>query len=87
MVDYLLAMGLILLILAGWIFVQQWARKFAAQHPEFGTTKEEGSGCGKGCGCSHNRCKKTSLDDIKPPPFKATETIAFNHRVITVIRK
>jgi len=65
MVDYLIAMGLILLILAGWIFVQQWSQKFAVQHPEFGPTKEEGGGCGKDCGCSHKQCKKTHSSVLK----------------------
>jgi len=58
MLDYLLATGLILLLLVGWILVQQGARKFAARHPEFGPAKEEGSGCGKSCSCSHGHCDK-----------------------------
>ncbi len=56
MLDYLLAMGLILLVLAGWILVQHGARRFAARHPEFGPAKEEGSGCGSCCSCSSGRC-------------------------------
>jgi len=51
MLDYLLAIVLILVILLGWILVQQGARRFAARHPEFGPAKEEGSGCGSGCSC------------------------------------
>ena len=58
MLDYLLATGLILLLLVGWILVQQGARKFAARHPEFGPAKEEGSGCGKSCSCSQGHCHK-----------------------------
>jgi len=34
--------------------VQRLARKFAANHPEFGKFREEGGGCGGGgkCNCS-----------------------------------
>jgi len=46
------AAGLILLLLLGWIAVQQAARRFAARHPEFGPAKEEGGGCGSSCSCS-----------------------------------
>ena len=56
MADYLLAMGLILLALLGWIKVQQLARDYAARHPEFGPAKEEGGGCGSGCSCSGGQC-------------------------------
>ncbi|MDJ0861283.1 MAG: chemotaxis protein [Gammaproteobacteria bacterium] len=52
MADYLLAVLVIGLVLAGWIGVQQLARSFAARHPEFGPAREEGSGCGSGCLCS-----------------------------------
>jgi hypothetical protein len=58
MLDYLLAMGLILLLLMGWILVQHSARNFAARHPEFGPAKEEGSGCGANCSCQHGQCSK-----------------------------
>ena len=60
MSDYLLDMGLatglILLALLGWVGVQQWARDYAARHPEFGSAKEEGGGCGSGCACSSGQC-------------------------------
>jgi hypothetical protein len=58
MLDYLLAAGLILLLLVGWILVQQAARNFAARHPEFGPAKEEGGGCGTSCACSNGRCTR-----------------------------
>ena len=58
MLDYLLATGLILVLLVSWILVQQGARKFAARHPEFGPAKEEGSGCGAGCGCTGGNCSR-----------------------------
>ena len=60
MADYLLAMGLILLALLGWIGVQQLARGFAARHPEFGPAKEEGGGCGSSCSCSGGQCSSKS---------------------------
>lgn len=62
MLDYLLAAGLILLLLLGWILVQQAARNYAARHPEFGPAKEEGSGCGKGCGCRNGLCTRKQHD-------------------------
>jgi len=58
MLDYLLAAALILLLLVGWILVQQAARNYATRHPEFGPAKEEGSGCGKGCTCNNGRCSR-----------------------------
>ena len=58
MLDYLLAAGLILLLLLGWILVQQAARNYAARHPEFGPAKEEGRGCGKGCVCDNGHCTR-----------------------------
>ena len=55
---YLLAMGVILLLMLGWLAVQQLARLYARQHPEFGPLREEGSGCGSSCGChGKSSCK------------------------------
>ena len=45
LVDFLIASVLILLLLAGWVGVQHWARRFAERHPEFGPAREEGGGC------------------------------------------
>lgn len=60
MIDqYLIAVGVILTAMAGWLVVQALARRFAARHPEFGPAREEGGGCGSGnCGsCSgHGEC-------------------------------
>ena len=50
MFEYLTAMAIILLLLLGWVTVQQLARAYAARHPEFGPAREEGGGCGAGCG-------------------------------------
>jgi hypothetical protein len=57
MVDFIIAVGLILLLLIGWIFIQQLSRHYAQQHPQFGPPREEGSGCGKSCLCSNGNCK------------------------------
>lgn len=54
---YLLAMLLILLMLLGWICVQQLARLYARRHPEFGPAREEGGGCGSSCGCHGGKCE------------------------------
>ncbi len=46
------AFGAILMLMVGWITVQQIARAFARRHPELGPYREEGGGCGSGnCGC------------------------------------
>lgn len=50
MSTYLIAMGLILSIMTGWITVQRLARRFAARHPEYGPAREC-MGCGLGCAC------------------------------------
>lgn len=60
MIDqYLIAFGVILTAMAGWLVVQMLARRFAARHPEFGPAREEGGGCGSGsCGScgGHGEC-------------------------------
>jgi hypothetical protein len=58
MLDYLLAVAVILLVLLGWIGIQQGARNFAARHSEFGPAREEGSGCGSSCACSGGQCSR-----------------------------
>ncbi|MCP5416047.1 MAG: chemotaxis protein [Chromatiaceae bacterium] len=49
--EFLLASGVIMLVLTGWILVQQMARRFALRHPEFGPYRERGS-CGGDCTCT-----------------------------------
>ncbi|KAF3981878.1 MAG: hypothetical protein HFP81_03760 [Methylococcales symbiont of Hymedesmia sp. n. MRB-2018] len=56
MINLLITIIIIFLLLMIWIFVQQVARKFAANHPELGPVKEEGLGCGKTCGCKKGYC-------------------------------
>lgn len=58
MVDFIIASIAILVLLSGWLFVQQLARRYAARHPEFGPAREEGSGCGKSCMCAGGSCDK-----------------------------
>jgi len=62
MLDYLQASALILLVLTGWILVQQASRRFAQRHPQFGPAKEEGSGCGKSCLCKGGQCERNKTD-------------------------
>ena len=62
MLNYLLAFALILLVLLGWILVQQASRRFALRHPQFGPAKEEGSGCGKSCLCKGGECVRKQTD-------------------------
>ena len=54
MLDMLIAAGVILLVLLGWLRVQQGARDFAERHPEFGPAREEG----KGCNCTGGQCSR-----------------------------
>lgn len=60
MMTYLITVGLILLMLMGWVTVQYLARAYATKHPEFGPAREEGGGCGTShcTSCStHDTCK------------------------------
>ena len=63
MLDFLLAAAVILLVLLGWIGIQQGARNFAARHPEFGPAREEGSGCGSSCACNGGQCTRRNRHD------------------------
>ncbi len=51
MLKFLLASLVIMVVLTGWILVQQMARGFARRHPEFGPYQEK-RGCGGNCSCS-----------------------------------
>ena len=62
MLDYLLAFGLILIMMLGWIWVQQTARRFAQRYPQFGPAKEEGSGCNNSCCCNGSPCKRKNTE-------------------------
>ena len=56
---YLKTVLILLTLLAGWLLVRAFAHRFAARHPEFGATREEGEGCG--CGtqkCGTSQCER-----------------------------
>jgi len=58
MLDIIIAIAIILLLLIGWIIVQQLSCLYAKKHPEFGPAREEGGGCGSSCLCNNGTCKK-----------------------------
>jgi hypothetical protein len=58
MFNLLITVSVIFSLLMAWVFIQQAARKYAADHPELGPAKEEGLGCGKTCGCKTGSCKQ-----------------------------
>jgi hypothetical protein len=57
MLEGVIAGGVIFLVLLGWIVVQQLARRFAADHPEWGPYRDK-LGCGGDCGCSGGGCRR-----------------------------
>lgn len=57
MINLIITIVIIFSLLIGWVLIQQAARKFAANHPELGSVKEEGLGCGKSCGCKKGSCE------------------------------
>lgn len=61
---YLLAIGIILILLLGWVAVQHLARLFAARHPEFGLYNEKAGGCG-GCGCGGGSCRTDTDEAVR----------------------
>ena len=58
MADFIIAILGVLLLLSGWLVVQQLARWYAARHPEFGPAREEGGGC-HGCLCKGGACENS----------------------------
>ncbi len=60
MFNLLITITIIFSMLIAWVFIQQIARKYAANHPDLGPVKEEGLGCGKTCGCKTS-CKQEDL--------------------------
>lgn len=79
MSTYLIAMGLILAVMTGWIAVQRIARRFAARHPEYGPTREC-LGCGLGCACEEQDASKiTDHTNAKPQ-----QSSAMNHKPTTM---
>ena len=66
MLKILVAAAIIFSVLAAWIGVQFLARHFAARHPELGPAREEGTGCGKDCGCAKGRCRERDKERGQP---------------------
>jgi len=62
MINLIISVTLIFSLLILWVLVQQISRKFAANHPEFGSIKEEGLGCGKTCGCNKGSCSQDNKE-------------------------
>lgn len=46
MTTYLLTIGLILILMLGWVVVQQAYKLFARRHPELGPFRNDNGGCG-----------------------------------------
>ncbi len=55
MAELLLAPIVILLVMAGWVWVDQVYRAFARRHPELGPFRDEEGGCGS-CRCRNGGC-------------------------------
>lgn len=51
---YLKTILIVLGLFAGWLAVREFARRYAASHPEFGSLRKEG----EGCGCGNHKCGK-----------------------------
>ena len=62
---FLVTFALILLMILMWFLVQHFARLFAINHPEFGSVREEGSGCGSTCKCETPCLLKKIKDTFK----------------------
>lgn len=65
LIKYSIAILIIFGLLAGWVVVQHFARRFAARHPELGPAREEGAGCGmcdSGCGMQDTDCELSEAE-------------------------
>jgi hypothetical protein len=64
MSTYLVTIGLLLILLLGWVAVQRVYQVFARRHPELGPFRDDGAGCGAcgrggggvGCGGASRSC-------------------------------
>jgi hypothetical protein len=54
-IKYIFAIGIILLLLLGWVTVQYAYRRFAVKHPDLGPYRDDFGSCGS-CGCGTNGC-------------------------------
>ena len=64
MAEFVLTSLVIFTVLAGWLYVQDVYRRFAARHPELGPYRQEG-GCGGSCSCSQENCSVPESKDTK----------------------
>ena len=62
MLRFLLATGVILAVMIGWLYVEELYRRFRGANPHLGPFRTDGAGCGGGC-CS---CANTSCTTNKP---------------------
>lgn len=66
---YIVSFLIILGLLSAWICITHIARLHAARHPEFGSLREEGAGCGGLCRCDlGGTCPKDDLLKNLPQP-------------------
>jgi hypothetical protein len=52
---YLVTIGLLFMLLLGWVAVQRGYRSFARRHPQLGPFRDERGGCG---GCGGGACSR-----------------------------
>lgn len=69
--NYVIAVGLILVIAGSWVGVQYFYRWFALRHPEFGPARES-LGCGMMCTCDQP-CEKQKRRARKGSVVQASE--------------
>nr|VFJ98885.1 MAG: hypothetical protein BECKLFY1418A_GA0070994_10903 [Candidatus Kentron sp. LFY] len=55
--NYIFSIGIILILLIGWVTVQYVYRYFAVRHPELGPYRDELGSCGD-CGCGIDSCTR-----------------------------
>lgn len=59
MLRFLIASATILVVLVGWLYVEELYRRFTRANPELGPFRPDGSECGGGCcSCSGGSCAK-----------------------------
>lgn len=64
MLRFFVASATILVVLVGWLYVQELYRRFTRANPELGPFRsEEASGCGGGCcSCANGSCTTRQHD-------------------------
>ncbi len=60
MSTYLVTIGLLFVLLLGWVAVQRIYRWFACRHPHLGPFRNEQGGCG---GCAGGACSRDGMQD------------------------